>query len=144
SNQADRLNAYNMSLEVAKKSKLLSHLFEDKTIEGISRYENVQELLGGIKEFTERDDIEDKRLSIFLQDVALLTDADQKDDSDDKITMMTIHQAKGLEFPFVYVVGLEENLFPSQMSLQSRDELEEERRLFYVDLTRARRKVFLS
>jgi len=136
--------ASDAAMEIAKRSGILKHLFEDKTIEGINRYENVQELLGAVKEFTERTDVEDKHLGVFMQDVALLTDADQKDDDDDKITLMTIHQAKGLEFPYVYIVGLEENLFPSQMSMQSREDLEEERRLFYVALTRARQKVFLS
>ncbi len=136
--------ASDAAMEIAKRSGILKHLFEDKTIEGINRYENVQELLGAVKEFTERTDVEDKHLGVFMQDVSLLTDADQKDDDDDKITLMTIHQAKGLEFPYVYIVGLEENLFPSQMSMQSREDLEEERRLFYVALTRARQKVFLS
>jgi DNA helicase II / ATP-dependent DNA helicase PcrA len=136
--------AYEAAMEIAKRSGLLKHLFEDKTIEGINRYENVQELLGAVKEFTERTDIDDKHLGIFLQDIALLTDADEKDDNEDKITLMTIHQAKGLEFPYVYIVGLEENLFPSQMSMQNREDLEEERRLFYVAITRARQKVFLS
>ncbi len=136
--------AYDAAMEIAKRSNILKHLFEDKTIEGINRYENVQELLGAVKEFTERTDVEDKHLGVFMQDVALLTDADEKDNDEDKITLMTIHQAKGLEFPFVYIVGLEENLFPSQMSMQNREDLEEERRLFYVALTRARQAVFLS
>jgi DNA helicase II / ATP-dependent DNA helicase PcrA len=136
--------AYDAAMEIAKRSTLLKHLFEDKSIEGINRYENVQELLGAVKEFTDRTDVEDKHLGIFMQDVALLTDADEKDDNEDKITLMTIHQAKGLEFPYVYIVGLEENLFPSQMSMQNREDLEEERRLFYVAITRARQKVFLS
>jgi DNA helicase-2/ATP-dependent DNA helicase PcrA len=137
-------DAYEAAMEVAKKSGILKLLYEDKTLEGINRYENVQALLGGIKEFIERPDIEDKHLAVFMQDISLLTDADQKDDSEDKITLMTIHQAKGLEFPYVYIVGLEENLFPSQMSMQSREDLEEERRLFYVAITRARDKLFLS
>ncbi len=142
--QSETKNAYDIASEVAKASGILRHLYEDKTLEGINRYENVQELLGAIKEFSERTDIEEKTLATFMQDVALLTDSDQKDDNEDKVTMMTIHQAKGLEFPYVFVVGLEENLFPSQMSLTSREDLEEERRLFYVALTRARKKAFLS
>lgn len=137
-------NAYDAAMEIAKRSTILKHLHEDKTIEGVNRYENVQELLGAIKEFTDRPDVEDKHLAVFMQDVALLTDADEKDDSEDKITLMTIHQAKGLEYPYIYIVGLEENLFPSQMSMQSREDLEEERRLFYVGITRARQKLFLS
>jgi DNA helicase-2/ATP-dependent DNA helicase PcrA len=137
-------NAHDLAMEIAGHSGIIRVLYEDKTIEGISRYENIQELLSAIKEFTERPDVEDKSLSVFLQDVALLTDSDTKDDDEDKITMMTIHQAKGLEFPVVFIVGLEENLFPSHMSLSSREDLEEERRLFYVALTRARKKAFLS
>ncbi len=137
-------NAYELAYDMAKSSGLLKHLNEDKTIEGIGRSENVQELLSGIKEFSENPEIEEKHLGIFIQEIALLTDADKKDGGDDKVTMMTIHQAKGLEYPYVYIVGLEENLFPSQMSLHSREDLEEERRLFYVALTRARQKVFLT
>ena len=137
-------DAYELAEEMAKASGILRHLHEDKTLEGIGRYENVQALLGGIKEFSERTDLEEKHLGIFMQDVALLTDADKEDDKEEKITLMTIHAAKGLEFPYVYIVGMEENLFPSQMSLTSREDLEEERRLFYVALTRARKKVFLS
>ena len=88
---------------------------------------------------------EEKSLTDFLIDVALLTDADsEKEEDKNKITLMTIHAAKGLEFPYVYIVGMEENLFPSQMALNSRNELEEERRLFYVALTRAKKKATLS
>ena len=137
-------DAYDFASEMAKASGLLKLLFEDKTLEGINRYENVQALLGGIKEFAERSDLEEKHLGVFMQDIALLTDADRDEDTTEKITLMTIHAAKGLEFPYVYIVGMEENLFPSQMSLSSREDLEEERRLFYVALTRARTKVFLS
>jgi DNA helicase-2/ATP-dependent DNA helicase PcrA len=121
-------------------------LYDDKSPEGVSRYENIQALLAGIKEFTEgvgEDEI--GYLHDFLSDVALLTDADQeKEEKKDHITLMTIHASKGLEFPYVYVVGLEENLFPSQMALHSRPELEEERRLFYVALTRAEKLATLS
>jgi len=142
--EVEAKSASDAAMEIAKRSGILKLLYEDKTLEGINRYENVQELLGAIREFSERPDIEDKHLAIFMQDVALMTDADQKDDSEDRVTLMTIHQAKGLEFPFVYIVGLEENLFPSQMSMSSREDLEEERRLFYVAITRARQKLFLS
>ncbi|MGB0431879.1 MAG: ATP-dependent helicase, partial [Bacteroidia bacterium] len=137
-------DAYEVALEITKASGLMKKLYEDKTVEGVARYDNMQELLAGIKEFVEKEDQEDNSLPAFMQDVALLTDADNQDDDDDKITLMTIHGAKGLEFPFVYVVGLEENLFPSQLSLQSRAELEEERRLFYVAITRAEQKATLS
>ena len=141
---ANTKDAYEVALEIAKASGIMKKLFEDKSVEGVARYDNMQELLAGIKEFVEKEDQEDKSLPAFMQDVALLTDADNQDDSEDKVTLMTIHGAKGLEFPYVYVVGLEENLFPSQLSLQSRADLEEERRLFYVALTRAEKKATLS
>lgn len=141
-----RKDAYESAEYIAKQSGLLKHLHEDKTPEGVSRYENIMELLNGIKEFCEDDTSElDKTLPLFLQDVALLTDADKGDEEEDKkIKLMTIHASKGLEFKAVYVVGLEENLFPSHMSLQSRAELEEERRLFYVACTRAEEKLILT
>src|SRR5690606_31607648 len=104
-----------------------------------------QELLNGIKEFSEREDIEDRGLDVFMQDVALLTNDDNdKDPNADTVSLMTIHSSKGLEFPHVFIVGLEENLFPSQLSLNSRSDLEEERRLFYVAVTRAEKKLTLS
>ncbi|MBC8110967.1 MAG: ATP-binding domain-containing protein, partial [Verrucomicrobia bacterium] len=126
-------------------SGLLKELYEDKTVEGLARYENVQSLLNAIKEFTDNQDIIDKSLSAFLQSVALLTNADDDDKKDnDKVTLMTVHSAKGLEFKNVFVVGMEEDLFPSQMMLGSRESLEEERRLFYVAITRAEHKLTLS
>lgn len=138
-------NAYEAMEEIAKVSTLLNDLFSDKTPEGIARYDNIQELLNGVKDFVETTESEDKSLAVFLQDIALLTDADnEKDGDNNKVSLMTIHSAKGLEFPYVYIVGLEENLFPSQMSLSSRPDLEEERRLFYVALTRAKKEVTLS
>lgn len=138
-------NAYEMAEYIAKQSGLLRALNEDKTVEGISRHENVMELLNGIKEFTEDDtDENEKTLAQFLQSIALLTDADKDKDNVDTVTLMTIHSSKGLEFKYVFVVGLEENLFPSQMSLNSRQDLEEERRLFYVATTRAEHRLFLS
>ena len=137
-------DAYSVALEIAKASGIMKTLFEDKSVEGVARYDNMQELLAGIKEFVEKEGDEEKSLPAFMQDVALLTDADSQDDEEDKVTMMTVHGAKGLEFPFVHIVGLEENLFPSQLALQSRAELEEERRLFYVALTRAEKKATLS
>ena len=138
-------DAYDIASEIAKRSGLLKELYEDKTIEGIGRYENVQELLNGIKEFTTNAEHEDVSLAAFLQEVALVTSVDEaEEESTDKITLMTIHAAKGLEFAYVYVVGMEEELFPSQLMLESRADLEEERRLFYVAVTRAQQKVFLS
>lgn len=145
--QSKKKNAYDLVEEIAKSSTILSDLFADKTPEGIARYDNIQELLNGVKDFVENTETEneDKSLAVFLQDIALLTDADKdKEDDGNKVSLMTIHAAKGLEFPYVYIVGLEENLFPSQMSLTSRPDLEEERRLFYVALTRAEREVNLS
>jgi DNA helicase-2/ATP-dependent DNA helicase PcrA len=152
--QLSAKNAYDLGQEIASTVGILTDLYNDKSPEGVSRYENVQELLNGLKEFVDEDSEElpseervnnSKTLGAFMQDIALLTDADKKDDNDnDKVTLMTIHAAKGLEFPFVYVVGLEENLFPSQLSLNSRSDLEEERRLFYVAVTRGETKVTLS
>ncbi len=137
--------AYDTALHIAQQSGLLKDLYDDKSVEGVSRYENIQELLNGIKEFSEREDIEDRGLDIFMQDVALLTNDDnEKGDDKDTVSLMTIHSSKGLEFPQVYIVGLEENLFPSQMALNSRADLEEERRLFYVAVTRAETKLHIS
>jgi DNA helicase-2/ATP-dependent DNA helicase PcrA len=143
-------NAYDLGNEIAATSGVLKDLYSDRTPEGISRYENIQELLNGLKEFTdteneEEGDVTPRGLPEFLQDVALLTNADnEKDEDRNKVTLMTIHSAKGLEFPYVHIVGLEENLFPSQLSLTSRAELEEERRLFYVAITRAEKELHLS
>jgi DNA helicase-2/ATP-dependent DNA helicase PcrA len=136
-------NAYETAHHIAKTTGILSILYEDRTIEGISRYDNVKNLLSAIGEFV-NSDREDKTLGIFLQQVSLLTDADTTDSSGDKVTLMTVHSAKGLEFPVVCIVGLEENLFPSSMSIDTREEVEEERRLFYVALTRARTKIYVS
>lgn len=145
-------NAYEMAMHASRNSGILKVLYDDKTVEGVARYENLEELLNGVKEFVEEDEITlldeaplEKTLENYLSNIALLTDADITDDGDnDKVSMMTIHGAKGLEFPHLYVVGMEENLFPSQMALSSRDDLEEERRLFYVAITRAMHKLTLS
>ncbi|MDX2188649.1 MAG: 3'-5' exonuclease [Bacteroidota bacterium] len=139
-------DAYEAASQIAKESGVLKDLYEDKTVEGMARYENLQELLNAIKEFTEDAEKEDKSMGAFLQEVSLLTSADSKDDDNnpDYVTLMTIHMAKGLEFKNVFIVGLEEDLFPSQMMLQSRADLEEERRLFYVAATRAEKKLTLS
>jgi DNA helicase II / ATP-dependent DNA helicase PcrA len=138
-------DAYDAAAEIAKASGLLKELYEDKTVEGLSRYENVQELLNAIKEYVDDPERQDKSLSSFLQDVSLVTGQDEDQDKDpEKVTLMTIHMAKGLEFRYVYIVGLEEDLFPSQMMLSSRAELEEERRLFYVAITRAQKKLYVS
>jgi DNA helicase-2/ATP-dependent DNA helicase PcrA len=138
-------NAYEIAMHVARTTNLLKMLNEDKTIEGINKYENMVELLNGLKEFVEDDTNEsEKDLGSYMQDIALLTDSDKEDDDNDRVSLMTIHQSKGLEFSKVYVSGLEENLFPSQMALANRSELEEERRLFYVAITRAEQNLALS
>lgn len=149
--QLESKEAYDLALEIATKSDLIRDLYSDKTPEGVSRYDNVQELLNGIQDFTirtkenkEETDESTVLLSDFLMDVALLTDADKNDEDPNKVSMMTIHSAKGLEYPYVYIVGMEENLFPSQMSISARVDLEEERRLFYVALTRAEKRAYLS
>jgi len=153
--QIDQKNAYELGKIVANSSGILKELYNDKTPEGVSRYENIEELLNAIKEFTEteltEEQIEERDGNItlglpeFMQDVALITDADTKDkEGTDYVSLMTIHAAKGLEFPYIFVVGLEENLFPSIMSLNSRSDLEEERRLFYVAITRAEKQLHLS
>ncbi len=143
--EVERKDAYDAAFEIAKGSGLLRELYEDKTVEGLSRYENVQELLNAIKEFVDDPERQEKSLGAFLQEVSLITGQDEDKDKDpDKVTLMTIHMAKGLEFRNVYIVGLEEDLFPSQMMLSSRADLEEERRLFYVAITRAQKGLFLS
>ncbi|RYD71670.1 MAG: ATP-dependent DNA helicase, partial [Sphingobacteriales bacterium] len=143
--EAKKLDAYETALFIAQHAGILKELYSDDSVEGRSRYENIQELLNGIKEFAEREDIEEKGLDIFMQDVALLTNDDKDGDKNkDTVSLMTIHSAKGLEFKNVFVVGLEENLFPSQMSVNSRSDLEEERRLFYVAVTRAEKKLTIT
>ena len=143
--ETQKRDAFETASYIAKQSGLLRELYEDKTIEGLSRYENVQELLNSIKEFVDNQEIEEKSLGSFLQQVALLTSVDEDKDNDhDKVTLMTIHMAKGLEYKVVYIVGMEEELFPSQMMLSSRADLEEERRLFYVAITRAKQRLYLS
>lgn len=164
-------SAYDLASYIANTTGILRELYTDKTPEGLSHYENLQELLNGIKEFTDAVNYESginipafdlpdddttqsinqpiiqslKSLDLYMQDIALLTDAETKKDNDDnKVSLMTIHSAKGLEFKEVFVVGMEENLFPSQMAMLSRADLEEERRLFYVAMTRAEIKLTLT
>jgi DNA helicase-2/ATP-dependent DNA helicase PcrA len=144
----EQLNAFEITDLVTKKIGLVQELKKDATPEGIARIENVEELLNGVRDFTEgQRELADANGSLteFLEDVALATDLDQDDDpNSDRVALMTIHLAKGLEFPYVYIVGMEEDLFPSAMSMNTRAELEEERRLFYVALTRAEERAFLS
>ena len=142
-------NAYDVAVQVGKHTNFIKELFNDKSTEGLARYENVQELLNSIKEFTEspsneEGEVGDKTLGAYLQQITLLTDADEKDENADVVKLMTIHSAKGLEFPVVFVGGLEETLFPNAMSINTREELEEERRLFYVAVTRAQKHLFLT
>lgn len=168
-------DAFELANHIAVTGGVVKELYSDKTPEGVSRYENVQELLNGIKDFVdqprtpqeeelnevikstlidnvdnpsiEHHDISLKTLDEFMQEITLLTNVDKESDDErnaDKVSLMTVHAAKGLEFKYVYVVGLEENLFPSQLSLNSRSDLEEERRLFYVAVTRAEKQATLS
>ncbi|WP_127020588.1 ATP-dependent helicase [Flagellimonas beolgyonensis] len=140
-------DAFTLSEHVAKKTGLLLEFKKDGTPEGIARMENIEELLNGIKDFVEgQKELADATGSLteFLEDVALATDMDKDVGDDDRVALMTIHLAKGLEFPYVYVVGMEEDLFPSAMSMNTRSELEEERRLFYVALTRAEKQAYLT
>jgi DNA helicase-2/ATP-dependent DNA helicase PcrA len=168
-------DAFDLANHIAVNSGIVRELYTDKTPEGVSRYENIQELLNGIKDFAEQvrtpqenelneviklslqteetgvapaeNDKSIKTLDEFMQEITLLTSVDKEDEKDtnnDKVSLMTIHAAKGLEFPYVYIVGLEENLFPSQLSINSRADLEEERRLFYVAVTRAEKQATLS
>ena len=145
----EKQNAYDVAFAVGKHTGLVQELYNDKSVEGLARYENVQELLNSIKEFTETPDEEgelrEKSLGSYLQQITLLTDADQNNDPNaDVVKLCTIHAAKGLEYPCVFVVGLEENLFPSSMSLFDRADLEEERRLFYVAITRAKDRLWVT
>ena len=148
-------DAYTLALAVAEGSGYLPSLKADLSVEGISALGNVSELLNGVKEFVdqekeaaeemgERDAL--PTLEAYMENVALLTDADNADEEDEnnRVKLMTVHASKGLEFPYVYISGMEENLFPSSMSGSSMDTVEEERRLFYVALTRAEKAVTLS
>ena len=148
-NQLTKHNASDVAVLVGKSTNIVKELFNDKSTEGLARYENVQELLNSIKEWTEspsNDDGElgDKSLGSYLQQITLITDADNDTENEDTVKLMTVHAAKGLEFDCVFVVGLEETLFPSGMSVNTREELEEERRLFYVAVTRAKKHLWLS
>jgi DNA helicase-2/ATP-dependent DNA helicase PcrA len=142
-------NAYEVASHVGKQTNIIRELFNDKSAEGVQRYENIQELLNSIKEWTESPDTDegevgDKGLGSYLQQITLLTDADEKDPNADTVKLMTIHAAKGLEFGCVFAAGLEEMLFPNAMSINTREELEEERRLFYVVITRAKNRLWIS
>ncbi len=143
----ETVNAFEISEHVAKKTGILLEFKKDGTPEGIAKMDNIEELLNGIKDFVEgQKEVVDAtgNISEFLEDVALATDLDNDTGDDDRVALMTIHLAKGLEFPHVYIVGMEEDLFPSGMSMSTRSELEEERRLFYVAITRAEKQAYLT
>jgi ATP-dependent DNA helicase UvrD/PcrA len=140
-------NVFELAEHVSKASGLIREFNKDGTPEGVTRMENIEELLNGMKDFVEgQKELADATGSLaeFLEDVALATDLDNDKGDTDRVALMTIHLAKGLEFPYVYIVGLEEDLFPSAMSMNTRSELEEERRLFYVALTRAEKQAYLT
>lgn len=157
--QVNKINAYELGLKIAKNSGLLKDISADDTDEGAMRMQNTEELINALKDFSEQEETlfpnEEtgeltavgltRTLDLFLQEISLLTDADNNNEEDNnKVVLMTIHAAKGLEFPYVFVAGMEENLFPSAMAVNTRSEIEEERRLFYVALTRAEQRVTLS
>lgn len=150
--QMNTQNAFELGKMIAYQTGIIKHYNEDEAPESVVRRENIEELISALKDFSEAaHDVEGeselRTLDKFMEEVSLMTDMDmEKDDieNSDKVSLMTMHAAKGLEFPVIFVAGMEENLFPSQMSLQSRTELEEERRLFYVAITRGMKKVFLS
>jgi DNA helicase-2/ATP-dependent DNA helicase PcrA len=180
-------NAYQVAVHIGKQTNIVREMFNDKSTEGVQRYENIQELLNSIKEWVDDQEnraqididgvlldteafndemnepkeapnlfsetpkempmeraVQNATLSAYLQQITLLTDADNKDEHSDTVKMMTIHAAKGLEFSCVFAGGLEESLFPNAMSINSREELEEERRLFYVVITRAKQRLWIS
>jgi DNA helicase-2/ATP-dependent DNA helicase PcrA len=149
--QLEKMNAFELAKHITETIGIIKVLKEDETPEGLMRVQNIEELLNAIMEFSDKqvDEVTGEQITInlskFMEDVALLTDQDETEDENaDYVTLMTIHSAKGLEFPYVYIVGLEENLFPGIQSLSTREDLEEERRLFYVALTRAETKLILS
>lgn len=148
----DKKDAYDLAHYIGKQTGIFRELHNDKSVEGLSRYENLQALLNSISEFRDSNSedqlegeiTEKNNLGAYLQQISLITDTTQDESEIDVVRLMTIHAAKGLEFPIVFVVGIEENLFPSMLSLNSREDLEEERRLFYVAVTRAEKHLFLS
>ena len=140
-------DAFQITEYVTKKTGLVQELKKDGTPEGIAKIENIEELLNGMRDFVEEQkELADANgtLAEFMEDVALATDLDNDKGDQDRVALMTVHLAKGLEFPYVYVVGMEEDLFPSGMSMNTRSELEEERRLFYVAVTRAEKQAYLT
>lgn len=140
-------NAAEMGQDIIQRAGIMNEVCQDNTPENLSRKENIEELVNGMGDFcAQRLEEGDTNITLtdYLSEVSLLTDQDSDDDSEEKVTLMTVHAAKGLEFPVVFVVGLEEELFPSAMCIDSMRAIEEERRLFYVAITRAERHCFLS
>ena len=145
--QVGKADAYELGRMVVQDAGIMTDLMQDTTVEGRSRLENVQELMDGMHDFVRsRQEEGDEAIGLpdFLSDVALLTDQDNDDDDPDKVTLMTVHAAKGLEFDTVFIVGMEEQLFPSMMAYDSVRQMEEERRLLYVAITRAEKRCILS
>ena len=148
--KAKEANAYETAHFIVKKSGIMTAMKADRSMEGMGRLENINALLDGIQEFVEDDELEDdnlendKSLARYLQNIALITDADEDKGDNNVVTLMSVHAAKGLEFKSVFVVGLEENLFPSFMSLSDPNQIDEERRLFYVAITRAEEYLTLT
>ncbi|WP_235297728.1 ATP-dependent helicase [Portibacter marinus] len=149
--KAQKMNAYDLAVHISKQSGILMHLKSDDSMEGMGRLENLTSLLDGINEFINDDELaegedanQDKSIASYLQSIALITDFDNEGDEEDFVTLMSAHAAKGLEFKSVFVVGLEENLFPSFMSMSDPTQIDEERRLFYVAITRAEQYLTLS
>ena len=141
-------DAYELGTQIIKVAGISADLYRSADVEAISRQENLEEFLSALQEFVEgrrEEGLEDRvELSDYLQEVSLLTDADKKKDDLDRVSLMTVHSAKGLEFPAVFVVGLEDGIFPSQRSMFSMREMEEERRLLYVAITRAEKHCMLT
>ena len=139
--KAESMEADELAQELIREAGLLSELRKDHTRENLMRWENVQDLVSGIADFVASSD--DASLSIFLQEIALMTSQDESEEQD-QVTLMTLHASKGLEFPVVFIAGLEEGLFPLEMAAKEKSDLEEERRLFYVGATRAEQFLYLS
>lgn len=146
--KANELDAYELGKEIIKTSGISADIYSSTDAEALSRQENLTELLASLQDFVETRREEGREealfLSDYLQEVALLTDLDSDDQAQSRVSLMTVHAAKGLEFPTVFIVGLEENIFPSQLSVDNPKELEEERRLLYVAITRAERHCIMT
>ena len=142
--EAQTKNAFEITDRVIKRTEIIKLLSKDDTPENLNRIENIQELLNGVQFFIQENAEQDASLALFLEEVSLQTSLDEDKNIEDRISLMTVHLSKGLEYPYIYLVGLEEDLFPSARSYVDRESLEEERRLFYVALTRAKKQVYLS